>query len=193
MTIKKKYFTWADVEGQVINIARQITNSDWKPDYIVGITRGGLVPATLLSQWFNVPCETLKISLRDHESTESNTWMAEDAFGYVPLEKREETTNPPTYLPYTSNSMKNILIVDDINDSGATFNWLMNDWRSSCLSHDSHWEDVWNGNVRFAVLADNLASQCSVGMDYFGIEIDKNVEELWLVFPWEDWWIKNNQ
>ena len=27
--------------------------------------------------------------------------------------------------------MKNILIVDDINDTGATFEWLVNDWKQS--------------------------------------------------------------
>lgn len=187
MTVKKRYFSWAEVEGLVLNIAQQITKSGFKPDYIVGITRGGLTPATLLSQWFDVPCETLKISLRDHSSTESNTWMAEDAFGYLQLEDRK----PENDFKAFTDTPKNILVVDDINDSGATFNWLMNDWQSSCLSHDAHWENVWGNNVRFAVLADNLASQCSVGMDYFGIEIDKGAEDTWLVFPWEDWWLNN--
>ena len=30
--------------------------------------------------------------------------------------------------------MKNILIVDDKIDTGATFEWLMHDWKESCLS-----------------------------------------------------------
>ena len=79
----KRYLSYADVNSQVLSIAQQITTDGWKPDYVVGLTRGGLLPAVLLSHWFNVPCHTLKVSLRDDGSdNESNWWMAEDAFGY---------------------------------------------------------------------------------------------------------------
>ena len=32
------------------------------------------------------------------------------------------------------DKMKNILIIDDINDTGATFEWLVNDWKQSVYS-----------------------------------------------------------
>ena len=70
--------------------------------------------------------------------------MAEDAFGYL------------------ESKQKNILIVDDINDTGATFNWIVNDWQDNCLPDDTHWRNVWCENVRFAVLTDNLASDFEV-------------------------------
>jgi hypoxanthine phosphoribosyltransferase len=49
MTIKKHYYSWRDVERACLSIALQMYNDNWKPDYIVGITRGGNVPATILS------------------------------------------------------------------------------------------------------------------------------------------------
>lgn len=159
----------------VQNICRDMSLCTWRPDYVVGITRGGLLPAVMISHYFDVPMHTLKVSLRDDINCagESNLWMAEDAFGY-------NMDNP-----------KNILIVDDINDSGATLNWIMTDWRNSCQPFDLKWEDyVWNSNVRFAVVIDNLASKCSVGMDYCGMEINKAENDVWIDFPYEDWWIK---
>lgn len=74
-------------------ICRDITLSEWRPDYVVGLTRGGLLPAVMISHYLDVPCETLKISLRDHERTESNCWMADDALGYIsePDRKKKET------------------------------------------------------------------------------------------------------
>lgn len=166
--MNKIVLTQKNIEGYILDICRQISNSNWKPDYIVGITRGGLTPAVLISHYLDVPLQTLKISLRDHESCESNLWMAEDAF-----------------------NSKNILVVDDINDTGATFNWIMKDWQSSCDPHNHDvWDHTWGDNVRFAVLVDNLASQCNIGMYYVGMEINKAENNVWIEFPWENFWTK---
>lgn len=167
----------------VTKIARDITISGWQPDYIVGITRGGLLAAVMLSHYFDVPMHTLNVSLRDSDmGPESNLWMAEDAFGYV--------SDPDATLKFDTSIAKKILIVDDINDSGATINWIIDDWKSGCLPNNNQWEYVFNNNVRFAVVVDNLASNCNVKMDYAGMEINKAENDVWVDFPYEEWWAK---
>ena len=163
--------------GLVANICRDITNSGWRPDYIVGITRGGLYPAVLISHYFNIRMHALGVSLRDSQDCESNLWMAEDAFGYDFTLETEE-----------SNQLmkKNILIVDDINDSGATLNWIVEDWQKNCYPH-GNWQDIWNQNVRFAVVVDNTKSNAKVKIDYCGLEVAKEDDD-WIVFPYENWW-----
>ena len=172
--MKKIFYSWKEVQGACLDIARQINNSDWKPDYIVGITRGGLVPATLLSQYLEIPLETLKVQLRDGGESETNCWMAEDAFGY-----NAAAIGDPL--------CKNILIVDDINDQGSTIAWIKQDWQSSCLPNDARWEQVWGQNVRVATLTNNLASKETV--DYSVWEVNKAENDCWLVYPWEDFWL----
>jgi uncharacterized protein len=168
--MKKVYYTWQDIENQTQEILRQIQRDAWQPDYVVGLTRGGLVPANLISQYLEVPMETLKVSLRDDNGqSESNLWMAEDAFGY------------------DMDSAKNILIVDDINDSGHTLQWIRDDWRSGCLPGDKRWDTVWGYNVRVAVLINNQASEFKP-VDYTGLNINKFEEPVWCVYPWEEWW-----
>jgi len=49
--MKKIYHTWSDIEHQTQEILRQIHLDAWRPDYVVGLTRGGLVPANLISQY----------------------------------------------------------------------------------------------------------------------------------------------
>ena len=148
------YLTNTDIQKYVSTIVSQLYKDNWRPDYIVGITRGGLTPSVMLSQFTGIKMHTLDVRLRDGDEKESNVSMADDA-----------------------QLGKNILVLDDINDTGATFNWIMDDW------------DVNNAtNVRFAVLMDNIASDCKVNMSYVGTEINKAEDPSWIVFPWEEWW-----
>lgn len=186
------------LKGLVAKICRDISNSGWRPDYVIGLTRGGLIPAVMISHYFGVPCETLKVSLRDGGECESNLWMAEDALGNPTNERFVEDENDvgsileaASDLLEQGDTFKNILIVDDINDTGATINWIINDWASGCFPDDPRWEnDVWNVNVRFAMLIDNLASDSMIKVDYTGMEINKAENDVWVDFPWEDWWTK---
>ena len=172
--MNKIYYTWAQVEGACLDIARQINNDDWRPDYVVGITRGGLIPAVLLSQYLEIPMKSLDVSLRDGGDTVSNLNMADDAYGF----NAEKDGDP---------CCKNILIVDDINDQGSTIAWIKNDWQSACLPDDARWNHVWGQNVRFATLTNNLASKETV--DYSVWEVNKAEEDCWLVYPWENFWL----
>ena len=182
--IKKHYYTWQDVEKMCVSIVAQMCKDQWKPDYIVGITRGGNIPATIISQMLDVRCETLKVKLRDGkagEESESNLWMSEDAFGYVPMEEQATLKSR-----WDLQKRKNILIVDDINDTGATFNWIKQDWESGCLpQEDNGWASVWANNVRFATLTENLSSNFD-SVRYYAHEVNKAEEDVWLVYPWEN-------
>ncbi len=185
-----------ELNGLVNKICRDILISGWRPDYIVGITRGGLIPAVMISQYLNIPMHTLGVSLRDNDGCESNLWMASDALGPNSRERFIEDENDIGGVLEAASDLlesgtyKEILLVDDINDTGATFNWIMNDWSGSCFPDDPAWEEVWNNNVKFAVIIDNLASKCNVKMDFIGKEINKAEKDVWVDFPWEDWWAK---
>ena len=174
--MKKIYYSWSEVEGLTLELIRQISRDGWQPDYVVGLTRGGLTPANLISQYLECPMETLKVSFRDGTEKEHNCWMPEDAFG-----KYSDPTDSKKYVH------KNILVVDDINDSGATLNWIMKDWQDAVQPTSPLWDNIWNNNIRFAVLVNNEASEFK-RIDYSAVEINKAEEPSWIVFPWEVWW-----
>ena len=183
--IKKHYYSWQDVEKMCVQIVTQMYADNWRPDYIVGLTRGGNVPATIISNMTGIRCEALKVSFRDSDGgPESNLWMSEEAFGYV-----SEDDQSVVGCRWDNMKRKKILIVDDINDTGATFNWIKQDWTSSCLpDEDNAWNSVWNGdiaNVRFATLTNNDASEFD-DVRYTCHEINKAEEDVWLVYPWEN-------
>lgn len=181
--MNKLYYSNAHVQSLVQSILRDMYAQNWRPDYVVGITRGGLVPAVMISQYLGVPMHTLRVSLRDGDGdSESNLWMAEEAFGYVPHDQRGEsgTETDPAYR-------KKILIVDDINDTGATLDWIRQDWTSGCLPNSPVWDSIWNNTTRFAALVNNEVSGFK-NIDYAGTRINKHESPCWVVFPWEDWW-----
>ena len=165
MDTPKKYYNWGDVERAAQSIIMQMYKDEWRPDYIVGLTRGGLPLAVLISHMASIRMETLKVKLRDLDDTEdgceSNCWMAEDAY-----------------------EGKNILIVDDINDTGATFDWITRDWPAGCLPNDPRWNNVFGNNVRFAAMTENLSSNFEL-VKYHWDEVNKAEEDVWLVYPYE--------
>lgn len=154
--MKKIYYNWDLIDVACRDIYKDIKADGFTPDLIIGLTRGGLIPATILSHRFDVPMETIKISLRDHISKGG---MFYKDYG----------------LPQA-----NILVVDDINDSGATILRLKEIWEHSL---QANWKEIWHKKVRFATIVDNVSSQSKV--DYRYTTINKAEEDVWIVYPWE--------
>ena len=182
--MKTKVYTYNDLHDAATNIMVQMYKDNWRPDYVVGITRGGLPLALRISNLLDCRMETLKVKLRDGkpgEECESNCWMAEDAFGYISTLDRDGIMEKVNSHP---DAKKKILIVDDINDTGATFKWIKQDWQSGCLPNDPNWNTVWGQNVRFAVMCEKTHTELD-GVNYIWKEIDTSEEDTWVVFPWE--------
>ena len=152
--MKKVYYTWQQVTNSINDIILEMFKENWKPDLIVGLTRGGLAPAVLLSNKTGIPMETLDVRLRD------------TYHGYT----AERNTN----IPSSVLKGKNVLIVDDINDTGKTLEWIKNDWNL-----DVHW----GNNLRVACITNNDSSCFDI--DY-SIQINKIEDPCWIVFPWEE-------
>lgn len=135
----------------------------WHPTIVVGLTRGGLTPASMISHALSVPMCSLDVSLRDN-----NLWEPTSSF-----------------LPEEIVNGHRILVVDDINDTGATFEWIRDDW-SQTLQHLPQLGDAWpQDHIRFAVLVHNDAS--TQPSDFVGMHINKQEEPSWVDFPWETW------
>jgi uncharacterized protein len=133
-------------------VALQIEGDEWQPDFLVGIGRGGLVPAAYLSHRTGI--QMLSV---DHSS-------GEIGFGGELLDK----------LAAKIRAGSRILIVDDINDSGGTIQFL----RAAIAAKSDD-----PAGLRVAVLVHNVRSKAKA--EYRGSEIDRDSDKRWYVFPWE--------
>ena len=167
--MNKIYYQWDQIQSITETVIQQIKDDSWIPDYVIGLTRGGLIPAVVMSHAFGIKMHTLHVQLLDGDISEceSNLWMAEDA---CPAKS-------------TKRVSKNLLIVDDINDTGTTINWIKNDWQRSILVDNATWNEVWGKNIRIATLINNVASKAI--SNYAGVQINKDTTPSWIVFPWE--------
>ena len=95
----KLIYTWEQQIEDTNLICEKITEDNFKPDVIVGISRGGLIPGVMISHKLNIPFKPVHASTRDFPHWEN-------------------------YLPKSHDSK--VLIVDDICDSGETFVRLSN-------------------------------------------------------------------
>ena len=105
MDTKKNYFTTGQMRNALIQIEDQMVHSNWMPNMILGINRGGCIPGVYLSHRLNIAHEVLDIRLRDH-TAKPNLSVLEKAFAF----------------------QKKILIIDDINDTGATFQFIIDNF-----------------------------------------------------------------
>ena len=133
----------------VNTLCRTISLDKFDPQVIVGISRGGLTPGVMMSHWMQKPFKPIKTSLRDFPEWED-------------------------YLPKKTD--ERVLIVDDICDSGETFQKIS----------DFITERGVNVEVRFASLWWN--NEVYFEPHYYVQECAKDSEGIWIHFPWEHWW-----
>ena len=100
--MSKVSYSWQDFDKDIDKLVHQIKKSQWAPDYIVGVKRGGLIPAIKLSHYFNKPMIMMSCQFRDNKDHQVKLLEAEN------LEKDSK-----------------ILIVDDICDSGITMSQII--------------------------------------------------------------------
>lgn len=118
--------------------------------YVCGIARGGLIPATHLSYKLNLPLLTIAV--------DSKTGEVHYEYGF--------DNEPDTVEHKLRNS--NVLIVDDIIDSGKTVALIENEF----------WK-----KFKWAVLVHNLSQPNSPAWRH--VWIDRNVDKEYVTFWWE--------
>lgn len=152
--MNKIYYSWTNFNHDVNLVSSKLTSSGFKPDYILGISRGGVTLATNLSYRHNIPVKYFKY--------------------------RNEL-----FFHNICHSDVKLLICDDINDSGKTIKSAREDIYSLIIQSNKYRQkgDLNPEYIKFLTLYNNLGSCTNV--DFFAKEIDKRVDDSWLVFPWE--------
>jgi hypoxanthine phosphoribosyltransferase len=96
------YIAYDAFLADVRAVAQKVDSGGWAPDFIIGIGRGGLVPAVYISHQLQLPMLSI-----DHSSKVPG--FADELLGKVATKSAAGTR---------------LLFVDDINDSGGTIAYI---------------------------------------------------------------------
>ena len=148
----KKYYDYAEIHHFCEDLAIKLKGK--KFDSVVGVSRGGLIPATIMAEHMNVR-ELRTVGVRSYQ------------LNGIGMGKRDTEVLYQSCSPYLYGD---VLLIDDIADTGETFNFLLDHFKR-------------NKNI-------NKITTCSVFVrrssnyvpDYYAKDIVGNE---WIVFPWE--------
>jgi hypoxanthine phosphoribosyltransferase len=143
-----KHQTWFNIEADCHTLYNKIQISDFKPEIIVGLMRGGIIPARILADFFHVRLDFYTIDVKYYtgvnQTLEHPVIRKLDDFDYG----------------------KNMLIVDDIYDSGKTMQAVL--------------KVLPTKNIRTATLHNRENNV--VTPDFFA---NIAFQHEWIIYPWE--------
>ena len=155
----KSNYTYLAFQKDINTLLKKIEVSKRKFDYILALSRGGLVPGVVLSHKLKIPLIPQMWSTRDYKSLNVHT----------------------TWIPDQIKEGKKFLVVDDIYDSGETILSLFSNW-SSFVERGLGINKVID-HTAVAVLLYNSDTQYPV--EFFGTAFSRRKFKKFINFFWE--------
>ena len=157
----KTWITWHDVLELCDKLVDSINESNFKPKHIVGLSRGGLIPATIIANQLRVR----EVYVHGYHSYDDQTNMRDP-----------DNPHGVMYQDVVPDLMRNcqgreVLIVDDLCDEGITMLGLLRRLEKKFADG--------------AVKVKCAALYCKQHSKFQPIYTGERVGNDWLVFPWE--------
>jgi hypothetical protein len=161
--MSKRYITAAELLRDSFRLAAQVYEDGFRPQFIVGIWRGGAPIGIAVQEYFD-----FKKVQTDHIAVRTSSYYG------INKQHKEIKVHGLHYLIENANADDSLLIVDDVFDSGRSIDALMKE--VSKLSRKNMPSDIriacpWYKPSNKAV---------TMTPDYFVTQTDE-----WLVFPHE--------
>lgn len=153
----KRNYSWSYIERACREIANKYHAPP--PSTIIGLSRGGWIPAVTLANMMNVR-EVYSIGIASYET---DNGCAEDVQGELRTYQKI-----PVNCPELSKG-RPILIVDDISDKGHTLSCVVNNIKS-----------IFGNHIQTATIFTKHGT--SFVPDYYYNQVS---DDEWVVFPWE--------
>ena len=122
------HLSWNDVEQSCLSIYSQMLQKNYRPDCIIGLLRGGVVPARIFSDYFDILLDFYALDVKLYDGINSR--------------KKE----PEIKSFYGNVEGKRVLVVDDIWDSGKTMRAVLAELKDTDITTATlFWKETADG------------------------------------------------
>jgi uncharacterized protein len=160
MTTNKIHYTYDEID-KICREQTSYANFNFKPDVILAIGGGGLIPARIIRTILNVPIYVVSLSTYD------------DNYKSIETPRVVQWTNLSKFKD------KKILIVDEVDDTRKTLKFLTDKLIIE--------EELLSKNLGVFVIHNKLKSKefeiKDLNVSYY--KSGKDVEDKWIVYPWD--------
>ena len=155
----KIFYSYNEIHKLCIESSINIQYS-FKPEIILAIGGGGLIPSRISRTYLNIPIYVVSLSLYEGENHKNNITIIQ-------------------WLNFELLKNKRILIIDEVDDTRTTLNFLINKLVNE--------EQIKRSNIGVFVLHNKKKHKC-ITIDELNIGLyhpGKEIEDKWIVYPWD--------
>ena len=168
----KIYLDFNQIKQDVKILSDKIINSYTKYDAIIAISGGGLLPARLLRNYLNIPIYCINVKFYNNNNTINKKPQIIQWLG------KNEARNLVN---------KNVLVIDDLNDTGSTLHFVMNLLTNGYIQYNTLIiKPIKCKHFAIGVLYDKCKPKSYILSSKFLYFKTRDIEDKWVVFPWEE-------
>ena len=151
---KKIYYTYENIHSLVKNVAKKIKTSNFEPDVLIAIGGGGYILGRILRNEYKKPLIGVSVNYYDEN------------------DKIQEKVNVFQWIEKKHVKNKNILIIDEVDDTRKTLHFIVEKMRKYKPKEIAI--AVLNNKKKEKEPLENVKYFCS-----------EETEDKWIVYPWD--------
>ena len=137
MSQEFRFLDWTDIDELCLSLYKKMAKDNYVPDAIVGLLRGGVIPARIIADYFGIVLDFFALDVKLYDG--------------IGVKKEEPIIR---YDFKDSDISGKILIIDDIYDSGKTMKAVLEHfkgkdittatllWKETALEKPNYYVDI---------------------------------------------------
>jgi uncharacterized protein len=155
---EKIFYSYNTIHSLVKSGSKDVLNSDFNPEIILAIGGGGFIPARILRTYINLPIVSTTINFYDQN------------------DKIQSEPNIIQMIDKDIIKNKNVLIVDEVDDTRKTLDFFINFLKNNYYQFKSLGVFVVNNKIK------NKVSPIPDDVHYFSCTYSPDI---WINYPWD--------
>ena len=157
---EKIYYSYDEID-QLCRSTAILTKNTFDPDIILAIGGGGLIPARIIRTVINKPIYVVSLSSYDENNNQIDNLCEIQ------------------WADFSKLKDKKILIVDEIDDTRKTLDYVVNKMKTE--------ENILGSNIGIFVIHNKQKQKCKlineINIKYY--QATRSVPDKWIVYPWD--------